>query len=126
VAANEIGESINNLKNFGVLVLSAIANPKPLELFLNRYAKEIECVNFKDHHFFSSKDYTKIKKQLSEMLSPQKVIVTSEKDAVKLEVEQFGKTPVFSLPIEIKFHKNETEDFTKQIESYVRSYKRER
>jgi tetraacyldisaccharide 4'-kinase len=119
-------KSIKSLKDFGVLALSAIANPKSLELYLKRYAKELDCIRFSDHHFFSSKDYTKINKQLSEILSPQKVIVTSEKDAVKLNVEKFGQTPVFSLPIEIKFHKNETEDFTKEIENYVRSYSRER
>ncbi|MEX2379502.1 MAG: tetraacyldisaccharide 4'-kinase, partial [Vicingaceae bacterium] len=125
-AANEIGESINNLKDYGLVVLSAIANPKSLELFLNRYAKEVECVRFNDHHFFTSKDYHKVKKQLSELLSPQKVIVTTEKDAVKLDVKQFDQIPVFSLPIEVKFHKNESEGFTKEIESYVKSYQGER
>lgn len=122
IAAKEIGNSIKNLTDYGVLALSAIANPKSLELYLNRYAKEVECIRFKDHHFFSKKDYQKIKKQLTEILSPQKLIVTTEKDAVKLEVEQFGDIPVFSLPIEIKFHKNETEDFKKEIENYVKSY----
>lgn len=126
LAANEIGESVKNLTNYGVLALSAIANPKSLELYLQRYAKEVECVRFKDHHFFTAKDYEKVNKQLSELLSPQKVIVTTEKDAVKLDVEKFGQTPVFSLPIEIKFHKNETEGFIKEIENYVKSYQRER
>jgi len=126
VAAKEIGESISNMKNFGVLALSAIANPKPFELHLNRYAKEINYVRFRDHHFFNEKDYQKIKEKVSELFSPQKAIVTTEKDAVKLDVNKFGEIPVFSLPIEIKFHKHEEEDFTKEIKDYVRSYTRER
>jgi tetraacyldisaccharide 4'-kinase len=113
------------LRNFGVLLVSAIANPNPLNLYLKRYAKEIDTLAFKDHHFFKAKDYQKVKKKLDELLSPKKIIVTTEKDASKLDVSKFGDIPVFCIPIEIKFHKHEDQDFIQELDQYVRSYTRE-
>ena len=49
----------------------------------------------------------------------RKVIVTTEKDAVRLK----GKTeglPVYVLPIEVAFHKDKDIDFDQVIESIVR------
>ena len=102
--------------------MSAIANSKPLLLHLKRYAKEIDSINFMDHHFFNNSDYSKIKKKLENLLSPQKVIVITEKDAVKFDASIFDDTPIFSIPISIKFHQHEEESFINEIEKHVKSY----
>jgi len=121
-AAKEIETTENKLSKHGVLLVSAIANPKPLLLHLKRYAKEIDSLNFMDHHYFKDGDYSKIKKRLENLLSPQKVVVITEKDAVKFDVSKLGDTPIFSMPISIKFHQHEEESFINEIEKHVKSY----
>lgn len=121
-AAKEIEATKNKLSKHGVLLVSAIANPKPLLLHLKRHAKEIESFSFSDHHFFNKKDYSRIRKKLETLLSLKKVIVITEKDAVKFDVSEFGETPIFSIPINIKFHQHQEESFINEIEKYVRSY----
>lgn len=110
------------LGELGVLMISAIANPKPLLLHLKREAKDVKSMPFRDHYFFKEDDYNKIKKKLSDWLTPKKVIVITEKDAVKFDASKFDNTAVFSIPIAIKFHQHEEESFTNEINEYVRSY----
>ena len=123
---NEEAELLNirkkDLDRFGVLMVSAIANPKPLKAYLNRYAKELQNIDFPDHHFFSEKDYTKIKQALDTLLSPRKIIIITEKDAVKFDANEFKDVPVFYIPISIDFHQHGEESFTEEINKYVRSY----
>lgn len=125
-ALNLPARSINieeaGLEQFGVMLVSAIANPRPLKIYLKRYAKEITSLSFKDHHFFEAKDYSKIRKEMELMLSPQKIVIITEKDAVKFDAEQMGNIPVFFLPISIRFHQHQNQSFTNEIKEYVRSY----
>jgi tetraacyldisaccharide 4'-kinase len=112
-----------NLKNSSVLLVSAIANPKPLKLYLKRHSKEVKSVDFSDHHQFEINDYERIKKIFDEIFSQNKSIVITEKDAVKFDLSQFNNIPVFCIPISISFHTKEEESFNKEIETYVRSYR---
>ena len=123
-AAVDLNSNKLNLGERGVLLVSAIANPRSLKLHLKRYAKEIDSLRFKDHYYFKEKDYSKIKKRLEVLLSPKKMIVITEKDAVKFDATKFEDIPVFCMPITIKFHKQETENFSAEIKKYVESYKR--
>lgn len=123
-AAAELASKKINLAKRGVLLVSAIANPRPLKLYLKRYAKEIDTIQFKDHHYFTEKDYKKINKQLETFLSPKKMVVITEKDAVKFDANKFENTPVFCMPIRIEFHQHELENFSLEIKNYVESYKR--
>ena len=113
----------DSLSNNSVLLVSAIANPKPLKLYLKRYAKEVKSINFNDHHQFEASDYAKIKKSFDEIFSQNKSIVITEKDAVKFNLSQFDNIPVFCIPISINFHEKEEESFDEEIENYVRSYR---
>lgn len=125
VPLNEAAVAIKDdsqLADKGVLLVSAIANSEPLLLHLKRISKETQSINFKDHHFFSDKDYQKVKKQLDELLSPKKVIVITEKDAVKFDVSKFQGTAIFSIPIRIEFHQHQNFNFSEEIKNYVRSY----
>lgn len=123
---NESAEMLTNQKkklaDRGVLLVSAIANSEPLKLHLKRYAKEIEEIAFKDHHFFNEGDYKKISKKLDQLLSLKKAIVVTEKDQAKFDASFFKDIPVFCIPMSIKFHKNQSESFTESIKNYVRSY----
>lgn len=121
-AAVIVAKEKGKFANKGVLLVSAIANPQSLMLYLNRYSKEVQSFPFKDHHFYQAKDYKNIRTELDKLLSPKKAIVITEKDAVKFDASQFNEVPVFSIPIEIKFHEHQELSFTEEIDRYVRSY----
>jgi tetraacyldisaccharide 4'-kinase len=120
--AVELGLKKKQLSEWGVILTTAIANPEPLFLYLKRYAKEVENLSFSDHHFFTEKDYQKILKLKEGLLSPKKLMITTEKDAAKLDLSELEDIAVFCLPIEIKFHKHGDEDFAEELNQYVRSY----
>ena len=121
-AAMSIANEKKKFASRGVLLVSAIANPQSLKLYLNRYSKEIQNFPFKDHHYYQAKDYENISDQLEKLLSPKKAIVITGKDAVKFDASKFNEVPVFSIPIEIKFHEHQELSFSKEIDRYVRSY----
>lgn len=120
--AVELGLKKKHLSEWGVILTTAIANPEPLFLYLKRYAKEVEKLSFNDHHFFTKKDYQKIFKVSEGLLSPKKLMITTEKDAVKIDLSELEDIAVFCLPIEIKFHKHGDDDFAEELNQYVRSY----
>jgi len=121
-SAIEVVDPIALLQKSTTILLSAIANPKPMVTELKRNAKKIIPLTFKDHHFFQVKDYVKINKRIAREDSAKKVIVCSEKDAVKIDSKAFGDVPLFALPIVIKFHKHNTSTFKNHIKTYVKSH----
>lgn len=77
--------SINELKEYEVLLVTGIADPNPLVNFLEE--KEINCkhLKFEDHHHFSSTEIKKISTKFDEITSSKKLILTTEKDYTRLE-----------------------------------------
>jgi len=121
-AAREIEDQKNKLQKHAVLLVSAIANPQSILLYLKRYAKELESINFPDHHFFKDKDYAKIERKMGELLGQKKMIVMTEKDAVKFDSSKMQDVPVFALPIRVEFHQSQQEKFDHEIIEYVKTY----
>lgn len=121
-AAMQLSEYKDKFASRGVLLVSAIANTQSLMLHLKRSAKEVQKLSFKDHHYFQAKDYKSISTKLDSLLSQKRAIVITEKDAVKFDASQFNETPVFSIPITIKFHVHQELSFSQEIDNYVRSY----
>lgn len=58
------------------------------------------------------------------MIGKNKIIITTEKDAMRLIKSsylcKFEKTPLFTIPIKVSFHKNDKQVFDNEILSYVR------
>jgi len=77
--------AISDLKDKEVLLVTGIANPKPLLNFLEEKEVRFIHLNFPDHHNFTQQDISTIKKAFDELLSEQKIILTTEKDYMRLE-----------------------------------------
>ncbi len=76
------GEKVDQIKN--VLLVTGIANPKPLlEMLSANYT--IELMSFPDHHNFTKSDIDKILRKFDIFASAEKAIITTEKDYVRLE-----------------------------------------
>ncbi|UEG49426.1 tetraacyldisaccharide 4'-kinase [Ferruginibacter lapsinanis] len=107
-----------------VLLVCGIANPKPLKSYLTTHVHTYDMLHYADHHIFKIDDLEDIQKQFGKVSSDKKIIITTEKDAVRLlkfenELKDF---PVYVLPIEHHFMFNEGEQFNKMIINFIRSF----
>ena len=109
-----------------ILLLTGIANPKPLKEFLTSQVHSYDMLRYADHHIFSSEDLRDIIKQFERMVSGDKMILTTEKDGVRLEKfsKELSHYPVYVLPIKHRFLFNEEADFQQGIKEFVQSFNR--
>ncbi|WP_299064712.1 tetraacyldisaccharide 4'-kinase [uncultured Polaribacter sp.] len=76
---------VDDLKNYDVLLITGIANPTPLLSFLKDKNVNFKHLKYSDHHHFSDKEIQGIKSEYSALKSSKKLILTTEKDYVRLE-----------------------------------------
>jgi len=111
-----------------ILLITGIAYPDPLTEHLQRICSDLTLMKFPDHHYFTEKDIVLMIKQFNDLLSKNKVIITTEKDFMRLKtpvLSNFLKNlPLFYLPIEIEFHGDNKETFNHFILNHVEQYTR--
>jgi tetraacyldisaccharide 4'-kinase len=107
-----------------VLLVSGIANPMPLKKYLQDASKTYYEILYSDHHIFSIDDWKDIVARFNNIPTENKIILTTEKDAVRLI--KFGQAlqdyPVFVIPIEIQFLFNEAHQFTDIISKFITEF----
>ena len=106
-----------------VLLVCGIANPKHLKDYLTNRVKEYNMLRFPDHHIFSIDDMEEIKKQFEKIANSHKIILTTEKDGVRLQKfeKELKEFPIYVMPIQHSFMFDDTERFQKQVKDFVRS-----
>ncbi len=107
-----------------VLLVCGIANPKPLQEILTSYSASYELLFFKDHHIFTIDDLHEIKNQFSKIESQNKIILTTEKDGVRLAKyeSELKHLPIFIIPMRHRFLFGGENDFEKRVVEFVESY----
>ncbi|MCK9628919.1 MAG: tetraacyldisaccharide 4'-kinase [Bacteroidales bacterium] len=87
------------------ILITAVANPRPLQYQLLSDYKIIDKINFRDHHNFTKREVRKINRKLAKW--PKAVIFTTEKDAQRMmektKFSQSVKERLFYIPIEVAF-----------------------
>ena len=108
------------------LLLCGIANPRLLKEFLNTHVNTYDMLRYPDHHIFNSDDLEEIKKQFGKIKSSEKIILTTEKDAVRLEKfeNELKDFPIYAIPIEHSFMFGEGEIFNKAITGFIKGFVR--
>ena len=107
------------------LLISGIANPKPLKRFLADNTAAYYDMLYGDHHIFSIDDLKEIRRRFENIGSPNKIIITTEKDAMRLvKFEQaLIDYPIYVLPIDMKFLFNGEKAFTELIANFITTFK---
>lgn len=113
----------NEKASSGIVVITAIADPEPFLKFLRESFGEIIHLTFPDHHKFMPKDIQNIITAFNNLKNPQKYIITTEKDAVRL-AETKGlpeeiRRSAFYIPVSIDFLDDGKKMFDKLIKDYV-------
>lgn len=108
-----------------VLLVTGIANPAPLKRWLDEKAQTYYELEYSDHHIFSIDDLHAITRRFTSISAPRKIILTTEKDAVRLikfrqELEDW---PFYVLPITTHFLFGEEARFTDLIAKFIIGFK---
>lgn len=113
----EVGDDV------AVLLVCGIANPEPLKRYVLSRFKNVEILQYRDHHIFRTDDMITIKEKLEKMPGREKIVLTTEKDGVRLvkfriEMEDF---PIYVLPIRHEFLFNGASRFAERVFEYCES-----
>ncbi|MCL4133245.1 UNVERIFIED_CONTAM: hypothetical protein GTU68_061676 [Idotea baltica] len=111
--------SINELKSYQVLLVTGIANPKPLLDFLSDKQINFKHLKYADHHNFSKNEAKIISQEFEAIASTKKIILTTEKDFVRLENSIKN---LFYIPIETSFLENQKDSFNKEVMSHIKDF----
>ena len=110
---------LDELKPLETLLITGIANPKPICNLLNNEQINYTHLKFPDHHNFTKKNITNII-DIFGGISQNKIILTTEKDAVRLKsIAELNHLPIYYLEIEIEIIKDKNE-FDNKILTYVK------
>ena len=106
-----------------VLLVTGIAKPMELKEFAGNISKEVTEIKFPDHHFFSKNDIAFIHSEYEKIENPDKIILTTEKDAARFQALENLPSEIrenmFYIPISIEFLFNQQKEFNKHIYEYI-------
>jgi len=101
IRGKEKAAGLEALSGKRVAVLSGVGNPEYFEMMVSALgAEKILPIRFRDHHYYSAADIRKIDR----LASGCELIITTEKDAVKLAGSALPETklPAYSLKIGVR------------------------
>jgi tetraacyldisaccharide 4'-kinase len=107
-----------------VLLICGIANPKPLKEYLVKNTSTYDMLRYADHHIFDSEDLVEIKKQFARVSSANKILLTTEKDGVRMKKfeNELAGFPLFVLPIRHRFLFEQGHQFDVMVKSFIQQF----
>jgi tetraacyldisaccharide 4'-kinase len=108
-----------------VLLVTGIANPAPLKRWLNENSRTYYELAYGDHHIFSIDDLNAITHRFSAITAERKLILTTEKDAVRLIKfkQELEGWPFYVVPITPVFLFGDEGRFAKVITKFINEFK---
>lgn len=123
-------KNIQELKGKDVLLFTGIANPQYIVDFYKEKVKSLKTILYSDHKDYSLKEIENIGTNFAAIKSENKIIITTEKDYVKVKylLPEFLKKHVYYQPIKIDFLFNQKQEFEetllKRIENFLHKSKK--
>jgi tetraacyldisaccharide 4'-kinase len=118
---------LENMKP-AILLVTGIANPVPLRQRLITCCTSIEHLQYPDHYEYAERDLNEIETRYTDMNGSLKLIITTEKDAVKLKSHTPPnltlKENMYFIPVEVTFLDEKQEEFDENIKNYVTKNRR--
>lgn len=112
------------LLEYKVLLVTGIADPTSLIKHLKSYDIIFKHLKFADHHDFTNDDVMRIDSDFANLGSGKKVVLTTEKDYVRLNTTTIHKSNLMYLPISVDFLNGDKAEFDKKITDYVKNDQR--
>jgi tetraacyldisaccharide 4'-kinase len=110
-----------------VLLVTGIADPRPLKKLLEEQSKVYYMMQYPDHHIFTIDDLKEIKTKFESIKASSKMILTTEKDAVRLIKFNNDVTdlPLYVIPVRPRFLFGEEEKFDELVISFIKKFKKQ-
>ncbi len=110
-----------------ILLVYGIANPQPLKDHIAECSALYDEISYSDHHIFSIDDLKDINRKFEKIQSPNKLILTTEKDAVRFLKfkKELSDIPLYVLPLKAAFLFNEDVVFNQVIIDFIAGFKKE-
>lgn len=107
-----------------VLLVTGIANPHPLQQFVSSVAARLATMRYSDHHIYTIDDLKEIRRRFKEM-EGRKIILTTEKDAVRLHKfhSELTELPLYVIPVKHHFLFGEEDKFLERICAFAEEKK---
>lgn len=116
------GEQVN-ISGANAILVCCIARPEPLVDYLNKHTNDVHVLSYADHHYFNDRDMEEIKEAFSSWGVPNKVIITTEKDAARLrllaDTIKDWNIDIVVLPIAVKALFNKEAELNKIVFDFV-------
>jgi tetraacyldisaccharide 4'-kinase len=112
-------------KDTEILLVAGIANPTPLKKMLEECSKTYYMSHFPDHHIFTIDDLKEIKKRFDRIDAENKIILTTEKDAMRLMKfkDEINTLPLFVIPVKHRFLFDSGSVFDNTIIRFIENFK---
>lgn len=106
-----------------IVLFTGIANNYPLQDYLKQMCSDITVLSFPDHHIYNQKDISRILKVYNEVFSKNKILVTTEKDMMRLSdckrIYLFEEIPFYYAPIRVQFQNGDGKVLSEALASYM-------
>ncbi|MDP4150849.1 MAG: tetraacyldisaccharide 4'-kinase [Bacteroidota bacterium] len=108
-----------------VLLITGIANPAPLKRWLNEKSRTYYELSYSDHHIFSIDDLNTMIRRFNAIPARNKIILTTEKDAVRLTkfAQELESWPFYVIPIEPRFLFDGQQRFKDLIVKFITGFR---
>jgi tetraacyldisaccharide 4'-kinase len=130
IPLNDFSSKTRTLQFKTIFLITGIANPEALEEHLKKQCQELFVYKYPDHYQFRIDDLKSILNDYHANISRSKAIITTEKDATRLHRPDLKKilsmTVAYYLPVQVRFHEPDKNDFESIIYSFLKGFERTR
>lgn len=107
-----------------VLLVCGIANPLPLTDYIHESTKTYDALFYSDHHIYTVENLNEIEERFRQIKDDHKMIVTTEKDTVRLIKfkDRIAHLPLYVLPISVSFLFGQENEFKSLIYAYPKDF----
>lgn len=102
-----------------VIALAGLADNAPFFAYCKQQYAVVDSISFSDHHAYRPEDAARILEVLGQEKGKNAVLLTTEKDAVKLKslaaTEMWSKISIFALPIQVALEPSQEEQLLQRL-----------
>lgn len=114
-------------QDMDVVVITGIAHASYLHEYLLPRCGSLTTIEYEDHHEFEAQEMIQLKERYDNLEASRKIIVTTEKDAMRLDMHRAffleHQLPLFVIPVQVRFLFDGEALFGEAIKDFLLNFK---
>lgn len=109
-----------------ILLIHGIARANSLRQYVSQLDPDFKEITYEDHHDYNEADVYNIKKAFQQLPAGSRMVLTTEKDSVKLKQfsNQLRDLPIYVLPIQLDFLFGQRAVFNQTVHQFIKNFKK--